>query len=112
MKLKAVILAATAVAAIAAVAFALDEQLRRKLLKITDEENPEEGLEPLEKLDLDGDGKIDTVSYDTTGDGQADTVLMDSDGNGKVDTVLMDTDGDGAPDTAVDVEETEDIEKK
>ena len=112
MKLKAIILAATAVAALAAIAFALDEELRKKLLGSDDTDEYGDEVEPLAKLDLDGDGKVDTVEYDTTGDGQADTVLMDSDGNGKIDTVLLDTDGDGTPDTAVDVEETENIGDK
>jgi hypothetical protein len=109
MKLKALLFAATAVAGIAAIAFALDEQFREKILKLIGENDGDETAETVEKLDLDGDGNVDTVTLDTDGDGEADTVLMDSDGNGMIDTVLVDTDADGAPDTALDVEETEKI---
>lgn len=50
-------------------------------------------------LDLDGDGRLDSVGLDFDGDGLRDDALADFDGDGIADHAVLDLDNDGTPES-------------
>jgi hypothetical protein len=51
-------------------------------------------------LDLDGDGRMESIGLDLDGDGMRDDALADFDGDGVVDHALLDLDNDGTPEAS------------
>jgi hypothetical protein len=51
-------------------------------------------------LDLDHDGRLESIGMDLDGDGMRDDALADFDGDGVVDHALLDLDNDGTPEVS------------
>ena len=92
---RGLLLAATAVAAIAGI----DDVLGNDISDGVDLDLDGDGLDDAVGFDTDGDGIIDSISADTDGDGIIDSSITDSDGDGMFDTMSVDNNGDGIMDS-------------